>query len=189
MIECIRKKIRCFYCKELIDNTEDFCRCCFAALAIDTCPYCCGSGEVRCHREKCHLKQMNDNDSYHCPPFYRDFCNQCSTECFDNGKKETKCMIEKNDMICGTCNGLLEDDRGHECECEKNRVISQAIHKQKHFENLKNDLLPIAWHPDRVYDWCFDEEEKGFLEGIWRVADEELLPIAWHHVKDDDKNV
>ena len=98
-------------------------------------------------------------------------------------------MIEKNDMICGTCNGLLEDDRGHECECEKNRVISQAIHKQKHFENLKNDLLPIAWHPDRVYDWCFDEEEKGFLEGIWRVADEELLPIAWHHVKDDDKNV
>ena len=74
-------------------------------------------------------------------------------------------MIEKNDMICGTCNGLLEDDRGHECECEKNRVISQAIHKQKHFENLKNDLLPIAWHPNRVYDWCFDEEEKGFLEG------------------------
>ena len=54
---------------------------------------------------------------------------------------------------------------------KKNRVISQAIHKQKNFENLKNDLLPITWHPHRVYDWCFDEEEKGFLEGIWRVAD------------------
>ena len=22
------------------------------------------------------------------------------------------------------------------------------------------ELLPIAWHPDRVLDWCFDEDEK-----------------------------
>ena len=33
---------------------------------------------------------------------------------------------------------------------------------------IHEELLPVAWHPDRVYDWCFDEEEKGFLEEMWR---------------------
>ena len=44
-------------------------------------------------------------------------------------------------------------------------------HKREFSKRIHEELLPIAWHPDRVYDWCFDEEEKGFLEGIWRVAD------------------
>ena len=25
---------------------------------------------------------------------------------------------------------------------------------------IKEELLPIAWHPDRVMDWCMSEEEK-----------------------------
>ena len=25
---------------------------------------------------------------------------------------------------------------------------------------IKAELLPITWHPDRVVDWCFDEDEK-----------------------------
>ena len=70
-----------------------------------------------------------------------------------------------------------------------NDELFRHHHKREFSKRIHEELLPIAWHPDRVYDWCFDEEEKGFLEGIWRVADEELLPIAWHHVKDDDKNV
>ena len=70
-----------------------------------------------------------------------------------------------------------------------NDELFRYHHKREFSKRIHEELLPIAWHPDRVYDWCFDEEEKGFLEGIWRVAEEELLPIAWHHVKDDDKNV
>ena len=26
---------------------------------------------------------------------------------------------------------------------------------------IKKELLPIAWHPDRVMDWCMSEDEKG----------------------------
>ena len=26
---------------------------------------------------------------------------------------------------------------------------------------IKEELLPIAWHPDRVMDWCMSEDEKG----------------------------
>ena len=26
--------------------------------------------------------------------------------------------------------------------------------------SIKEQLLPIAWHPDRVKDWCMSEDEK-----------------------------
>ena len=32
---------------------------------------------------------------------------------------------------------------------------------------IKDELAPIAWHPDRVIDWCFDEDEKKDLQKIW----------------------
>lgn len=25
---------------------------------------------------------------------------------------------------------------------------------------IKGELIERAWHPDRVWNWCFDEEEK-----------------------------
>ena len=28
---------------------------------------------------------------------------------------------------------------------------------------IKEELLPIAWHPDRVMDWCMSEDEKRRL--------------------------
>ena len=27
--------------------------------------------------------------------------------------------------------------------------------------NIKEELLPIAWHPDRVMNWCMSGDEKG----------------------------
>ena len=30
---------------------------------------------------------------------------------------------------------------------------------------LKYELMPVAWHPDRVVDWCFDEDEKRNILG------------------------
>ena len=32
---------------------------------------------------------------------------------------------------------------------------------------IRDELMPIAWHPDRVIDWCFDEEEKKDLKLLW----------------------
>ena len=29
---------------------------------------------------------------------------------------------------------------------------------------VKEELLPIAWHPDRVMDWCMSEDEKRRLK-------------------------
>ena len=29
---------------------------------------------------------------------------------------------------------------------------------------IKEELLPIVWHPDRVKDWCMSEDEKG----VWK---------------------
>ena len=40
-------------------------------------------------------------------------------------------------------------------------------HKRKFFRSIHDGVLPIAWHPDRFWNWCVGEEEKGFLKGMW----------------------
>ena len=75
---------------------------------------------------------------------------------------------------------FLEDRKGRKkCRSKHKKkycyMLSRDLfhyhHKREFSKRIHEELLPIAWHPNRVYDWCFDEEEKGFLEGIWRVAD------------------
>ena len=29
---------------------------------------------------------------------------------------------------------------------------------------IKEELMPVAWHPDRWWDWCVPEDEKKRLE-------------------------
>ena len=33
---------------------------------------------------------------------------------------------------------------------------------------LKKELMLIAWHPSRWWDWCFPEDEKKQTEKLWR---------------------
>ena len=75
---------------------------------------------------------------------------------------------------------FLEDRKGRKkCRSKHKKkycyMLSRDLfhyhHKREFSKRIYEELLPVAWHPDRVYDWCFDEEEKGFLEGIWRVTD------------------
>ena len=41
-------------------------------------------------------------------------------------------------------------------------------HKRKFYKKLYyDDLLPVAWHPDRFFDWCLDEDEKRELKQMW----------------------
>ena len=42
-------------------------------------------------------------------------------------------------------------------------------HKRKFSRRIHDELLAIAWHPDRVFNWCFDEGEKRFLGEMWKV--------------------
>ena len=32
---------------------------------------------------------------------------------------------------------------------------------------IKEELLPIAWHPSRWWDWCVPQDEKKETEKVW----------------------
>ena len=48
------------------------------------------------------------------------------------------------------------------------RDIFNYHHKRELSKKIYEELLPVARYPDRVYDSRYDEEEKGFLEGMWK---------------------
>ena len=33
--------------------------------------------------------------------------------------------------------------------------------------SIKEELLPITWHPLRYWDWCMSEDEKRDAEALW----------------------
>ena len=44
----------------------------------------------------------------------------------------------------------------------------EGYQKQKAQKSkIKKEVLPIAWHPDRVKDWCISEDEKQRVEKLW----------------------
>ena len=45
--------------------------------------------------------------------------------------------------------------------------LFQYHHKRKFYRKIHDELLPIAWHPDRWWDWCVDEDEKRIAEKLW----------------------
>ena len=34
--------------------------------------------------------------------------------------------------------------------------------------SIKEELMPIAWHPSRWWDWCVPEDKKKETEKLWR---------------------
>ena len=68
---------------------------------------------------------------------------------------------EEHIEIAALCRRWLGFDHVH-------HELLRYHHKRKFYRKIAEELLPVAWHPDRVYDWCFDEEEKGFLEEMWK---------------------
>ena len=83
-------------------------------------------------------------------PYYIKYVPDCfiTQEMIENGGR---CY----DSCCDSCNGEL-----HEWFNGYNERKAQKA-------QIKAELLPIAWHPDRVIDWCFDEEEKKDLKRLW----------------------
>lgn len=68
-----------------------------------------------------------------------------------------------------------------------------SIHKGEHYGNLSQELFQnyhklnrkrkfqtiihgeiicVTWHPDRVIDWCFSEDEKKDLEKLWQLRED-----------------
>ena len=59
--------------------------------------------------------------------------------------------------IVNLCRDLLGYGKIHE-------ELLKYHHKRKYFKKIYEEMLPIAWHPDRWWDWCVDEEEKEIME-------------------------
>ena len=36
---------------------------------------------------------------------------------------------------------------------------------------IKKELMPIAWHPSRWWDWCVPEDEKKEIEILWKFVE------------------
>ena len=34
-------------------------------------------------------------------------------------------------------------------------------------EQIKEELMPVAWHPNRYWDWCMPKDEKQDISGLW----------------------
>ena len=60
--------------------------------------------------------------------------------------------------------------------CTDDKIIGWHKRYKKRYKaqkaKIKEELLPIAWHVDRVMDWCMSEDEKRlwFLVSDNRVA-------------------
>ena len=64
-------------------------------------------------------------------------------------------MIENGGGCCASCDAEFHDW----FNCYKQRKAQKS--------QIKYELAPIAWHPDRYIDWCVDEEEKKDLKQLW----------------------
>ena len=65
------------------------------------------------------------------------------------------------------------DDEGDHWEDDDNEDNFFEWHKgykkrKAQKASIKEELLPIAWHPSRWRDWCLPEVEKQETEKLWR---------------------
>ena len=44
--------------------------------------------------------------------------------------------------------------------------LHQYHHKLKFSRKIADELAPVAWHPDRWWDWCIDIEEKKEIQKL-----------------------
>ena len=54
--------------------------------------------------------------------------------------------------------------------CDDDRLIEWYKGYQKYKAqktSIKKELLPIAWHPSRWWDWCVPENEIQETEKLW----------------------
>ena len=57
------------------------------------------------------------------------------------------------------------------CDFEFDEWFNSYKERKAQKAQIKAELLAIAWHPDRVIDWCFDEDDKKDLMRLWCSVD------------------
>ena len=87
------------------------------------------------------------------------------------------CVYEKLELIeLIEFNFLLSRlvDHGEE-ECKRHNLALQRFQRERNEWNkckaqkakMKEELMPIAWHPSRRWDWCVPKDEKRETEKIF----------------------
>ena len=58
----------------------------------------------------------------------------------------------------------------HYCCNDDSLIRWYEDHKKRKAQkaSIKEELLPIAWHPSRYWDWCVPEDENKEIEKKWR---------------------
>ena len=52
-------------------------------------------------------------------------------------------------------------------EEEKEIIALKNMHKLKFYKSLHEEVIKIAWHPNRYWNWCLTEDEKQEIEKLW----------------------
>ena len=63
-----------------------------------------------------------------------------------------------------------DDDDGDDDDDDEDNFFKwyDGYKKQKAQKaSIKEELMPIAWHPSRWWDWCVPEDEKKETEKLW----------------------
>ena len=73
----------------------------------------------------------------------------------------------------------------------KSLAWHNKFEKRKEFkENLSEELMPVAWHPAKLWDWCLSEDEKKGVQSTftqsWKVGKSSTEAIgnskSWHNL-------
>lgn len=67
--------------------------------------------------------------------------------------------------------GLCDEDFMNEEELYDDLILYWEIRKENIIENckkIKEELLSISLHPNRVIDWCLDMETKNNIKYIFK---------------------
>ena len=65
---------------------------------------------------------------------------------------------------------IWHEHKDHESCDDKGETVEWYDGHQKHKAQkakIKEQLMPIAWHPSRQQDWCVPEEEKKETGKLW----------------------
>ena len=59
-------------------------------------------------------------------------------------------------------------ERGKYCDDKDNFFKWYDSYKKRRTQkaSIKEELMPVTWHPSRYWDWCMSEEEKKRAEAL-----------------------
>ena len=82
-------------------------------------------------------------------------CNEVSAQ-------KTMVVVICHRLVCDTrAIELWHDDDDDDCDDDELIEWYEGYQKRKAQKaQIKEELMPIAWHPDRVMDWCMSKDEK-----------------------------